>query len=120
MRASSVCTNVRVFAALAGVVFDRVSNPSVGHSCITVFSSLSCRLLAVFVSVRSWTRCKRGGASPASGDYVSVEILGLRVSLPISNPTKVNIFSVFVIFFLVVWVSLFYVFVIICVCFQCV
>ena len=67
-----------------------------------------------FVCVRASTRCKRSGVSPAIGDDVGVEISGLRVLVPISNPAKVNILQLLLIF-LVVLVSLFCGFVIICV-----
>ena len=97
--ASSACATVYVFAALAGVVFGRVSNPSGGRSCVPAFSSLWCRLLAVYVCVCAWTRCERSVVSPAIGDDVGVEIFGLRVLVPISNPAKVNISQFLLIFF---------------------
>ena len=37
LRASSACTSVCVFAALASVVFDRVLNPSVSFLCYNFF-----------------------------------------------------------------------------------
>ena len=49
--------------------------------------------------VRASTRCERSGVSPAIGDDVGVEISGLRVLVPISNPPKVNIFQFLLIFF---------------------
>ena len=67
-----------------------------------------------FVCVRASTRCKRSGVSPAIGDDVGVEFSGLRVLVPISNPAKVNILQL-LLTFLVVLVTLFCVFVIICV-----
>ena len=84
--APSAFASICVLAALAGVVFGRFSNLSGGRSCVRVFSSSSYRLLAVFVCVRASTRCEeRNGVSPAIGDNVGVDILGLLVLVPVSN-----------------------------------
>ena len=88
--------------------------PERGSFVCTSFFEFVVLFSGGFVCVRASTRCKRSGVSPAIGDDVGVENSGLRVLVPISNPAKVNILQLLLIF-LVVLVSLFCGFVIICV-----